>query len=48
MGPHLAVLYHAMLLAVLLSVGIVAFALAFCIVLAAMVIWEAFYDATKR
>jgi len=42
MGPHLALLFHAMLLAVFISVGIIACALLFAVLLLYALIQECF------
>ena len=45
MGPHLTLLYHAMLFTMALSLSIIVLGIAAIGVFAGVVIWEAFYDA---
>jgi len=47
MGPHLTLLYHAMLFVMALSLGIVVLSIAVLGIFVGVVLWEAFYDQTR-
>jgi len=47
MGPHLTLLYHAMLFVMALSLGIIVLSIAALGVFIGVVLWEAFYDRTR-